>query len=188
MRFDRGKRHGTLFAAVTILWTWGILSVPVLLGFDFGNTFTKGAYALAGISPSVAGLIFVLFSDDREYMHSFLRRIVRLGKLGGIGAAVLFALVPSVTVLSAYTNQLITSTPTDWSTLSTYLKDPISLIEFAVFTLVFGPLAEEIGWRGYLLDCWKDRGILIYGQGSALSGQSGICRCFLSRAAIRAHF
>ncbi len=88
--------------------------------------------------------------------------------MGGTGGAVLFALVPAATILSAYLNWLLTSVPPDWFTLSACLKDPAGLIAFAVFTLVFGPLAEELGWRGYLLDCWKDRGILVYGAGIGL--------------------
>jgi len=168
MRFAKGTRHGVLFVTVTILWTWGILSVPALLGLDFNNTVTQAAFALGGASPSIIGLIFVFLSGDSEYVHSFLRRIIRLGRIGGKGAVVLFTLVPAVTILSAYVNQIFTSAPPDWSKLSTYLKDPLELIAFAAFTLVFGPLAEELGWRGYLLDCWKDRGILVYGAGIGL--------------------
>ncbi|NLJ30285.1 MAG: CPBP family intramembrane metalloprotease [Clostridiales bacterium] len=168
MCFVKGTRHGALFVTVTILWTWGLLSVPALLGLDFENTVTQVAYTLGGASPSIIGLIFVLLSGDREYMRSFLCRIVMLGKIGKPGFVVLFALVPAVTVLSAFISQLFTSAPPDWSKLSTYLKDPASLIAFVAFTLIFGPLAEELGWRGYLLDCWKDRGILVYGAGIGL--------------------
>lgn len=168
MRFAKGPRHGAAFVAATILWTWGILSIPALLRLDFENSITQVAYALGGASPSIIGLIFVLLSGDRGYIYSFLHRIVRLGKLERKGAAVLFALVPTVTVLSAYINQLFTSGPPDWSKLSVYLKDPAGLIAFAAFTLVFGPLAEELGWRGYLLDCWKDKGIWVYGAGIGL--------------------
>ncbi|PKM73505.1 MAG: hypothetical protein CVU91_04250 [Firmicutes bacterium HGW-Firmicutes-16] len=165
MCFIKGKRHATLFVAVTLLWTWGALSIPALLGLDFENSVTKAAYVLGGASPSIVGLIFVFLSDDIAYKRCFFCRIVGLGKVGGKGLAVLFALVPAVTVLSAYLNQLFTSTPPDWSTLGAYINDPAGLLAFAVFTLIFGPFAEEIGWRGYLLDCWKDKGILFYGAG-----------------------
>jgi len=163
MCFAKRTRHDAAFVTATILWTWGTLAISVLLGLDFENTVTRAAYALGGASPSIIGLIFVLLSGDREYRHSFLCRIVMLGKIGKPGFVVIFALVPAVTVLSAFISQLFTSAPPDWSKLSTYLKDPASLIAFAAFTLIFGPLAEELGWRGYLLDCWKDRGILVYG-------------------------
>lgn len=169
MRFAKRTRRGAAFVAATILWTWGTLAVPVLLGLDFNNTATQATLALGGASPSIIGLIFVFLSGDREYRHSFLRRIVRFGRIRGKGAAILlFAVVPAVTVLSAYINQLFTSAPPDWSKLSTYLKDSAGLIVFAAFTLVFGPLAEGLGWRGYLLDCWKDRGIWVYGAGIGL--------------------
>jgi uncharacterized protein len=33
-----------------------------------------------------------------------------------------------------------------------FLTDPLSLVPFAVVVLLFGPLPEELGWRGYALD------------------------------------
>nr|WP_255455248.1 CPBP family intramembrane glutamic endopeptidase [Natrialba sp. INN-245] len=33
-----------------------------------------------------------------------------------------------------------------------FAADPVSLLPYAVFMLIFGPLPEELGWRGYALD------------------------------------
>lgn len=165
MRFSKKTGRGVLFSAVIMLWTWGVLAVPVLLGLDFGDPVTKAAYVFGGTSPSVVALIFVLLSSSRAERNPFLRRIVRFGGAGVKELLVTFALVPAVNVFSVYAGSLLTASAPDWSGLSDACKDPDGLLLFAVFTLIFGPLAEEIGWRGYLLDCWKDRGILIYGAG-----------------------
>ncbi len=33
-----------------------------------------------------------------------------------------------------------------------FAADPVSLLPYAVFMVIFGPLPEELGWRGYALD------------------------------------
>jgi len=32
-----------------------------------------------------------------------------------------------------------------------FLEQPLTILPFALFILLFGPLLEEIGWRGYAL-------------------------------------
>ena len=159
------KTGSRTFIAFVMIWTWCMLAVPVILGLGVGNIITNIAYALAGASPSVFALVLVSFSGDREYRHSFLTRIVRIGNTGAKDILVIFALVPAVTAVSAFIQFMFTCVPPDLSGLNVYIKDPVKLMAFAAFTLVFGPLAEEIGWRGYLLDCLKVRGILVYGAG-----------------------
>lgn len=168
MYIEKNDRHSVGFVIISMLWTWGVLAVPVMLGYDFENTVTKTAYILAGASPSVTGVIFVLLSGDSEYIRYFLKRVVRLGNSRVSDLLMVFMLVPAVTVISAYINFLFTSALPDWSELVAYFKNPAGLIIFAAFTLAFGPLAEEIGWRGYLLDCWKDKGSMVYGMGIGL--------------------
>lgn len=163
MKVLKYYRHGIFFVIVTLLWTWAILAIPIMLGYEFKNAVTKAAYVLAGASPSAIGLIFVFSSKDKEYIKSFLIRVVRFNGIGVKLFAVIFITVPAVTIISAYLNFLLTSNMADWSLLAAYCKNPAGLIVFAIFTLIFGPLAEEIGWRGYLLDCWKNKGILVYG-------------------------
>lgn len=168
MYIEKNDRHSVGFVIIIMLWTWGVLAIPAMLGLDFENTVTKTVYILAGASPSVTGAIFVLFSGDREYIRSFLKKVVRLGNSRISDLLTIFMLVPAVTVISAYINFIFASAWPDWSKLVAYFKNPAGLIIFAAFTLVFGPLAEEIGWRGYLLDCWKDKGIMVYGMGIGL--------------------
>jgi len=166
MKTRLAGEHGALFVLLTIVWTWGILSVPIFMGYDIGHPLSGAALALAGASPSVFGLIFARLSGDATSFCSFVKRIFLPSGTTLVSWLAVFALIPAVTILSAYASALfgMTAAP-DWSVMTDRFASPVRLIAFAGFTLVFGPLAEEIGWRGYLLDCWKDRGILVYGVG-----------------------
>jgi len=164
MRFiEKDIRSGNWFVAATMVWTYVVLAIPALRGLNFENPLTKIAFVLAGASPSVFGLLFVFLTADRTYIHMFLKRIVTLGNTKMKKIIIALVLVPLVTVFSAYLSFLFTSVPPDFSVLGVYSKNIGGLFLFAIFTLVFGPLAEEIGWRGYLLDCWQDKGIFGYG-------------------------
>lgn len=167
MRLSQQMRRGARFAAVTMVWTWGVLAVPAVLGLNFGNAVTQAAYVLAGASPSGIALIFVLLPGGKE-RASFLRRIIRFGRAGAKERFVTFALVPAVTVLAVFAASLLAGSAPDWSGFLSSCRDPARLLLFAAYTLLFGPLAEEIGWRGYLLDCWKDGGLSLYGVGIGL--------------------
>jgi len=38
------------------------------------------------------------------------------------------------------------------SAAAVFLDQPLSTLPFAMFTLFFGPVPEELGWHGYALD------------------------------------
>jgi len=166
MNLVNNIKRGVLFVIVTVIWTWSVLAVPIICGFEFENTVTKAAYILAGASPSVIGLIFSFISKDRLYISSLIKRIITIGNASAKHVLIVLFMVPTMTLISAYTSFLFTSVYPDFSAIRTY--GFIGLIIFAGFSFIFGPLAEEIGWRGYLLDCWKDKGIVVYGAGIGL--------------------
>jgi membrane protease YdiL (CAAX protease family) len=169
MRFiKKDIRSGNWFVAATMIWTYVVLAIPALRGLNFEDPLTRITFILAGASPSVFGLFFVFLTVDRTYIRMFLKRIVTLGNTKMEKIIIALVLVPLVTVFSAYLSFLFTSVPPDFSVLGAYTKNIGGLFLFAIFTLVFGQLAEEIGRRGYLLDCWQEKGIIGYGAGIGL--------------------
>ncbi len=39
-----------------------------------------------------------------------------------------------------------------FETVARFVNQPLTILPFAAFILLFGPLPEELGWRGYALD------------------------------------
>lgn len=161
-------KYGFKFVAVTMLWTWSVLAVPAMLRLNFESPLTKVAYVLAGASPSVLSLLFAVLTGGGDYIRGIVKRALSLGGAKTKDLLAVFGLVPAVTVLSACAGSVLFKEALDWSQLLDRLENPMEFALFALFTLIFGPLAEELGWRGYLLDCWEDRGILVYGIGIGL--------------------
>jgi hypothetical protein len=65
MSLLKKDKYGLLFIALTIAWSWGVLTVPLLFGLDFEDGITKAAFGLAGAAPSVIALIFVFLLNDK---------------------------------------------------------------------------------------------------------------------------
>lgn len=152
---------GVRYLLVTLLWTWGILFIPAVIGLPYADTFTQVAYILAGASPSVIALLFLLIT--RDDLHMFLLRVIRPDYIRPKGYAAILLVMPAITALSLLAQWALGAGAPDWSVLDQYLRSPLSLLQFAVFSIVFGPLAEELGWRGYLLDRFARKGLLING-------------------------
>ena len=55
-------------------------------------------------------------------------------------------------ILAILLRSLQSGNPVTFENFSSFLIQPIQLLPFAIFILLFGPLPEEIGWRGYGLD------------------------------------
>ncbi len=158
----RDDKMGLIYIVVTLMWSWGVLFIPAALGLSYASSITQTAFLLAGASPSVIALLFVI-AKDRACFRAFLLRVIRPDYIRPQGYAAIFLCIPTVTGLSLLTQKLFFAIPPDWSVFTRYLQNPLGLILFALFSIVYGPLAEELGWRGYLLDRLEHRGILISG-------------------------
>ncbi len=152
---------GIRYLLITLLWTWGILFIPAAIGLPYASTVTQVAYILAGASPSVIALLFVLLT--RDDLRMFLLRVIRPDYIRAKGYAAILLVMPAVVALSLLVQRALGAGAPDWSVLEQYSRAPLRLLQFAVFSIVFGPLAEELGWRGYLLDRFAQKGLLING-------------------------
>lgn len=59
---------------------------------------------------------------------------------------------PLLTALGVVIDLVLGGTGAEPEAVSNIVLAPLSLIPFAVFILLFGPLPEEMAWRGYALD------------------------------------
>lgn len=144
------------YFGITIFWSWGMLLVPVVDGLSMDLPLTRILFALGGISPSLAAIITVLRGGNGTYHDDFFKRITDFSRIKISWYLIIFLLVPVTAFLAMAINSLLGGPTEDLSTLRTYISEPASLLVFMIFTLIFGPLAEEIGWRGYATDQMKE--------------------------------
>lgn len=137
-----------IFFAATMIWTWIIGFIPVILGIQdttLGNIiFMFGA----GIGPSLVGLILVFTTYSSSAKKDYFKRFIPTTK------GVWFPLVYMAFLLTAATtfHSLVNHHAPDFGTIKAFINNPLSLLLFIFTAYFFGPLNEEFGWRGYALD------------------------------------
>ncbi len=70
----------------------------------------------------------------------------------GVKATLTFILGFASRRLVLSPEELMYRSGTQFETVASFLTQPLAILTFAAFTLLFGPLLEELSWRGYALD------------------------------------
>ncbi|EMA05054.1 hypothetical protein SAMN05443574_1153 [Haloarcula vallismortis] len=134
------------FLVLTFAWSWGFWGLKVLLaeGADVGVQVLPD---LGAFGPTVAALLVVVYADG---FRGVRRLAVRAFRLDYRKRWVLIALLfPPVLVGSA----LVVAVATGTTPTFPWADQPFVLpIAFVWILLLGGPVQEEFGWRGYLLD------------------------------------
>lgn len=105
---------------------------------------------LGGLGPAIAGIGLTYLAKDKQYQQEYWDRVLSFRRIGGRWYLVILLVYPILAVLIALTvrGQVQLS-----EVFKEFLGEPIQLLLlFVLFIFIFGPLPEELGWRGYGLD------------------------------------
>jgi membrane protease YdiL (CAAX protease family) len=134
-------------------WTWLWWSVNVVGGYEAfgaGLPFT----VLGGAGPLLGGLVMSYVTYGRRGLADLRRRLTDLRRIPPRWGLVALAFFPAFAAATGAIAALLAETRfvLEVGELRALLRDPSALLVTALVILVVGPLPEEIGWRGYLLD------------------------------------
>jgi uncharacterized protein len=137
------------FTVLTLAISWGLWLVVAASGRDPFTDLEAGVLlVLGGFGPAVAALLEVWRTAGEAGWRAYWRRIFSPSLLHLPWVALVLALYPLTIAVSA----LLTGSALDASPLAAMLGNPAGLLVTLGFVVVFGPLSEEIGWRGFGLD------------------------------------
>ncbi|HEY3344823.1 MAG TPA: CPBP family intramembrane glutamic endopeptidase [Anaerolineaceae bacterium] len=123
----------------------------ILGGWDIW-TYPAIAYASLGmLGPALAGTILIARSRNDLQRIDFWRRVLQLKRVGGRWLAILL-IVPGLSALAILASAAAGASWPGFETIRGLLAEPWRIPLYCLFVLVFGPIPEELGWRGYALD------------------------------------
>ena len=141
------------YFVLVFVFSW-IFTIPAALS---GVNLTESpllivVYALGGLGPGVAAILLTYFSRDPVVWRDYWSRIVDFKRIPLRWYGVIFLLVPAITATAALMDWFLGGRGIELEMAGRFLQQPLLILPLALFYLIFGPLPEEIGWRGYALD------------------------------------
>jgi len=152
MRSSRLSSPWVYFALV-YGFSW-VFTIPVAIsGVSLtDSTALMGIYALGGLGPAAAAILLTVLTQNQEGRREYWRRIVDFRRIPLRWYGVILLTVPAITGLAALVDRLLGGEGLRLEAAARFVEQPLAILPFALFILLFGPLPEEIGWRGYGLD------------------------------------
>jgi CubicO group peptidase (beta-lactamase class C family)/membrane protease YdiL (CAAX protease family) len=141
-------------------FSWTCWTAAMLLaGSDIWSSPARWLVYVGGVGPLLAGLWMTWQTGSSAGLRRLARRVVdpRLIPVRWLAIVLLLPVVAMAAALGVAWLGGALPEAVDASRLMTLLGKPVALLSFAAFVLIFGPLPEEIGWRGYGLDALQAR-------------------------------
>ena len=109
-------------------------------------------FAAGGLGVPGAAIFLLFWAAEKKHRRDYWRRLVDVRRIGLRWYAVVLLLVPVLNGLALLLGILAGDTVPAFERAAELAVDPVSILPYAVLILLFGPLPEELGWRGYALD------------------------------------
>lgn len=141
-----------LFFAPVFSLSWSFWALAALSG---GRSETLPILLLhytGGLIPIAVTIALIYLRHTSDFQRDFWQRAIEFKRIRIGWYGVILLTVPILTALGAITDVLLGGEGLKLEAVERFIQQPWMFFPFAVFILVFGPLPEELAWRGYVLD------------------------------------
>lgn len=148
------------FFGLTYGLSWLLWIPAALLDPKTSEAWIVALYLVGGFGPSVAGIVWIGRTQNQEGQRDFLRRLLDFRQIGAGWYAFIFLIFPLLAGLSVLAYRLLQGNLPSLPALDGIAGQPQQLLGLPLLALqvmLFGPLSEEIGWRGFALDRLQKR-------------------------------
>jgi membrane protease YdiL (CAAX protease family) len=151
MSYSRRSNPWHYFALV-FGWSWLFWIPAALLGRSVSAFPANLLLYLGGVGPLLAALVLTYLTQDRAGRRDFWRRAIAFRRISGGWYGVIVLTFPALIGIAVVLDLLAGGSLPQFERVAGFLSRPLSFLPFAFFLFIFGPVPEELGWRGVALD------------------------------------
>lgn len=131
-------------------WTWLFWLVSLLWGITVWQPPALYFFLIGGIGVLIGGIVMNRIVYGNIGLRDLARRIVDPRNISIRWWAVILLFFPIITLLAgALAGALGAESTLNLAGALALVANPLALVSLMAFTLILGPLPEEVGWRGY---------------------------------------
>jgi len=140
-----------LFFFLAYSGTWIFWWIAVAIGKPVSDPVTFWLLAIGGLFVPASALFLTYATYDPTTVRDYWSRLLDFKRLsfGGVAAAVL--IMPTTAIVAIAFDGHRNDLPRSFAHLYALASQPLLLFSFLGLGFVFGPVPEEMGWRGYAL-------------------------------------
>ncbi|MBN1260860.1 MAG: CPBP family intramembrane metalloprotease [Anaerolineae bacterium] len=146
-----------LFLVLVLGLSWLFWIPAAWVGPPEPAPLTLALHYAGGAMPFLVTIGFVFLTMAPASRGEFAKRIIDMRRIGWRWYLLILFLPPILTLLAGGLDALWGGDGMQPEALTRFTSAPLGILPFALFMLLFGPVPEEIAWRGYALDRLRDR-------------------------------
>lgn len=145
------------FILATFAFTWTLFSIVIFSGQSKQDFPAMLLYILGGCAPSLVAIFFVWRTFNKEQRREFWSRVINLRRIKPFWWVISLVAIPTVMGLAVWLNARLFHVLPGMEIFNNLKTQPAEIPVFIIMMLIGGPLAEELGWRGLLLDAFQKK-------------------------------
>ncbi len=149
---SKAKAGPWLYFVFAFGWSWLFWIPLAVFGTDISKAPGKIWFGIGIFGPSVAAIALTCVLGDRQARHDYWDRLVSFARITPGWYAIILLFAPLYSLLAITTGLALHGALPHLDAPARYITNPMTIIPFVLLTLIYGPLPEELGWRGYALD------------------------------------
>jgi membrane protease YdiL (CAAX protease family) len=110
-----------------------------------------------GLIPPLIAVLLIYVRHTPEERRDYWQRVIGFKRIGVKWYAVILLTAPTLAGLGALLDVVAGGIGAVPEAAAHFTSHPLAVIPFAIFMLLFGPLPEELAWRGYALELLQKR-------------------------------
>jgi len=145
------------FPLAAFAFTWILLAIAILSGQSSKDFPALLFYIIGGCGPSLMAVIFVWRNFNTEQRREFWSRVFSPRRIKPMWWIITLIAVPAAMLMGVWVNALLGGDMPKMDYVNLLKAQPAEIPIFIIMMMIGGPLAEELGWRGVILDAFQKK-------------------------------